>query len=310
MAWDMKEFFSEDIVSYLEKKSQNAKSFVSLFDDIERKFNKSELCFLFNHILSKKHDFNLLNETIRRINKYRFFQNLNSLIDFILIQNPDNDFANLKVLAIKTISSYKNKSAVPALLFCLNDKNSNYKIRLAAAEALGKIGDKNAYESLINVVCDEKEKSTYVKESAVAALGMLGDNRALDVFDSILNTKQMFMDKFLFLKEKIIEAMSKFDVVKDKKALDILKKTLSDVSPKIRISAIEALMNLDSDESYDLIYDCLKFDSDIEVKKNALVALYNLSDRKILDEVLNGDFSDELKLYAGDLIKVYEDDNA
>ena len=306
----MKEFFSEDIVSYLEKKSQNAKSFVSLFDDIERKFNKSELCFLFNHILSKKHDFNLLNETIRRINKYRFFQNLNSLIDFILIQNPDNDFANLKVLAIKTISSYKNKSAVPALLFCLNDKNSNYKIRLAAAEALGKIGDKNAYESLINVVCDEKEKSTYVKESAVAALGMLGDNRALDVFDSILNTKQMFMDKFLFLKEKIIEAMSKFDVVKDKKALDILKKTLSDVSPKIRISAIEALMNLDSDESYDLIYDCLKFDSDIEVKKNALVALYNLSDRKILDEVLNGDFSDELKLYAGDLIKVYEDDNA
>ena len=310
MAWDMKEFFSEDIVSYLEKKSQNAKSFVSLFDDIERKFNKSELCFLFNHILSKKHDFNLLNETIRRINKYRFFQNLNSLIDFILIQNPDNDFANLKVLAIKTISSYKNKSAVPALLFCLNDKNSNYKIRLAAAEALGKIGDKNAYESLINVVCDEKEKSTYVKESAVAALGMLGDNRALDVFDSILNTKQMFMDKFLFLKEKIIEAMFKFDVVKDKKALDILKKTLSDVSPKIRISAIEALMNLDSDESYDLIYDCLKFDSDIEVKKNALVALYNLSDRKILDEVLNGDFSDELKLYAGDLIKVYEDDNA
>ena len=310
MAWDMKEFFSEDIVSYLEKKSQNAKSFVSLFDDIERKFNKSELCFLFNHILSKKHDFNLLNETIRRINKYRFFQNLNSLIDFILIQNPDNDFANLKVLAIKTISGYKNKSAVPALLFCLNDKNSNYKIRLAAAEALGKIGDKNAYESLINVVCDEKEKSTYVKESAVAALGMLGDNRALDVFDSILNTKQMFMDKFLFLKEKIIEAMSKFDVVKDKKALDILKKTLSDSSPKIRISAIEALMNLESDESYDLIYDCLKFDSDIEVKKNALAALYNLSDRKILDEVLNGDFSDELKLYAGDLIKVYEDDNA
>ena len=305
----MKEFFSEDIVSYLEKKSQNVKSFVSLFDDIEKKFNKSELCFLFNHIISKKHDFNLLNETIRRINKYKFFQNLNPLIDFILVQNSDNDFANLKVLAIKTISGYKNKSAVPALLFCLNDKNSNYKIRLAAAEALGKIGDKNAYESLIDVVCDEKEKSTYIKESAVAALGMLGDNRALDVFDSILNTKQMFMDKFLFLKEKIIEAMSKFDVTKDKKALDILKKTLSDSSPKIRISAIEALMNLESDESYDLIYDCLKFDSDIEVKKNALVALYNLSDRKILDEVIGSDADIELKDYAKNLIAVYEDSN-
>ena len=53
----------------------------------------------------------------------------------------------------------------------------------------------------------------------------------------------------------------------------------------------------------------LKYDSDIEVKKNALVALYNLSDRRILDEVAKGSYEDELREYANYLIKVYEADN-
>lgn len=303
----MKEFFSEDIVSYLEQKIQSKCDLVLLFNDIEKKFNKGEICYLFNYILKNKHEINLLNETIRRVNKFKFADNLNSLIDFILMPNSDSDFLNLKVLAIKTISGYKNKIAVQPLLYCLNDKNSNYKIRLAAAEALGKIGDKNAFDSLINVVSDETEKSAYIKESAVTALGMLKDSRALDVFDSIINTKQIFLDKFIYLKEKIIEAISNFDVSRDRKALEILKKTLNDSSPKIRISAIEALMNSDCSENYELIFDCLKYDSDIEVKKNALIALYNLSDRMILDEVINGDFNEELKEYARQTLRVYED---
>ena len=92
------------------------------------------------------------------------------MVDFIL-KNSTN--TNLKVLAIKTISNYKDTSSLPALMYCLNNKDSNYKIRLASAEALGKIGDKNAFESLSNVVYDDKEKSAYIKESAVVALGML-----------------------------------------------------------------------------------------------------------------------------------------
>lgn len=305
----MKEFFSEDIIRYFEEKSQKNCNYTALFDELEKKFRKNDISKLLNYIFKEKHDYSLLNVAIRKANKYKFAQNINALIDFILIQNQSQEFANLKVLAIKTISGYKDKTAVSALLFCLNDKNSNYKVRLAAAEALGKIGDRAAYESLINVVCDDKEKSTYVKESAVTALGMLGDNRALDVFDSIINAKQMFLDKFIFLKEKIIEAMSKFDATKDKKALNILKKALLDSSSKIRISAIEAIMNLDIDESYEIIYECMKYDSDIEVKKNALVALYNLSDRRILDEVAKGSYEDELREYANYLIKVYEADN-
>ena len=52
---------------------------------------------------------------------------------------------------------------------------------------------KNAFEALKNVACDEDEKSAYVKESAVVALGNLGDNRAIDVFSSILSSKQILI---------------------------------------------------------------------------------------------------------------------
>ena len=103
--------------------------------------------------------------------------------------------------------------------------------------------------------------------------------------------------------------MSNLDISKDKNALLILKKSLLDKSPRIRISAIETLMNAELEESYDLIYERLKYDDYIEVKKNALVALYNLSDRTILDEVLNNDFPREIQAQAIEIIKEYEEDD-
>ena len=74
----------------------------------------------------------------------------------------------------------------------------------------------------------------------------------------------------------------------------------------MRISAIEAVMNSEVDCAWDLIYERLLNDIDVEVQKNALVALYNISDRKILDEVLEGEFNLELKAYAKEIIEEYE----
>ena len=270
-------------------------------------YKKTEQIELFRYILSKKTDEKLLDYTIRHINSKKIKENLSDLIDFI-IRPIEEKKSNLKVLAIKTISNFKDTGSVSALLYCLNNKNSNYKIKLASAEALGKIGDKNAFESLKGIVYDEDEKSVYVKESAVTALGMLGDDRALDVFDSIINTKQMFLEKFSYLKEKIIEAMAKFDISRDKKALEILKNSLLDNSPNVRISAIETIMNSEINNAYELIYDRLKFDDNIEVKKNALIALYNISDRSILDEVINGDWEKELKEQSREILEEYENE--
>ena len=88
--------------------------------------------------------------------------------------------------------------------------------------------------------------------------------------------------------------------------LNALKKSLMDSSPMVRINAIEAIMNSDDEDSIELIRPCL-FDDDDEVKKNALIALYNLLGREILDEVLSlPSYTEYLKTIAQELIDEYE----
>ena len=67
-------------------------------------------------------------------------------------------------------------------------------------------------------------------------------------------------------------------------------------------------MNSDNKEAFNLIYERLKFDCDLEVKKNALVALYNISDERILNEVLEGNFEEELKNYAKEILEEIGED--
>ncbi len=196
-------------------------------------------------------------------------------------------------MCAKAIANLKDTSAVTALLYCLNNKDENYKVRFACADALGKIGDKYAVAPLIDVVKDEDERSVYLRESAASALGMLGDIRAVDPLVSILETKKGILDKFTFLKERVFDA---------------LKLSLMDESAQIRINAIEALMESDYEEAYDAIKGCLT-DSDDEVKKNALIALYNMTGRRILDEVIKETcYSDVLKIEAVSIIEEYEID--
>ena len=79
---------------------------------------------------------------------------------------------------------------------------------------------------------------------------------------------------------------------------------------RVRINAIEALMNGDYPQAYEIIKNVLENDSDKEVKKNALIALYNLSGRGILDEVIASDkYSDALKMSAVKILDEYENDS-
>ena len=73
----------------------------------------------------------------------------------------------------------------------MSNKNENYRVRLACADALGRIGDRFVVAPLISVVEDEDEKSIYLRESAATALGLLGDSRAIDPLVSILETKKV-----------------------------------------------------------------------------------------------------------------------
>lgn len=274
-------------------------------ENLEHQYPPENLVFIYNHFLSICQNVDVLMYLIRCADKYRDRSALSVILDLLLDMN---NAVNLRVMCAKVIANFKDTSAVIPILSCLNNKNEHYKVRLACADTLGRIGDRYAVAPLIEVVQDEEEKSIYVRESAAAALGMLGDFRAIDPLVSILEAKKGFLDKFTFLKERVIEALGKLDTDSDR-VFKALRHSLTDESSCIRINAIEALMSSDDDRAYSLIKEML-FDLDNEVQKNALVALYNLVGREILSEVIEKDeYSDFLKTEAVRLIDEYENDD-
>lgn len=283
------------------------------FDQIKNKYDKNELTLLLRSILCESSDIKLLKNTIQEIATLKFEENLDDLIDFLMSKKFDervdkNEIINLKTFCIKAISFYKDKKCIPVLLYCLNDKSANYKMRFQAAEALGKIGDKIAVESLINVVSDEDEKSVYVRESAAVALGMIGDMRAIDPFLTILEAKKNFLDKFTFLKERVMEAITKINFQSSKRVITAFKNALNDDSPRVRINAIECLMNSEDENAYEFIKEKLK-DTDEEVIKNAVIALYNLKGKEALFEILKDEsLPVAAKDEADEIYREYEDE--
>lgn len=279
--------------------------------NLEEFYDSAELVSIYNYCLMNIEDSEVLVQVIKYADAHRAASTLAILLELLQLKTDGEDedsLVNVRVMCAKAIANYKDTSTVIALLDCLNNKLEHYKVRLACADALGRIGDKYAVKPLIDLVEDEEEKSVYLKESATFALGLLGDTSAIDPLVSILESKQGFIGKFTFLKEKIVEALGKLNF-NNKKVMKALKNSLMDSSPMVRINAIEAIMNSEDEESVSLIRPSLN-DDDEEVQKNALIALYNLIGRDILDEVINlPSYSEFLKAEAQDIIDNYEEDD-
>lgn len=286
----------------------------SRIDALKDKYGQKDLVKIYNYMLSKAQNPDIIMYLIRCVDMYRDPSSLEVLVDILLLKNGSVEdettkekFINVRVMCAKAIANQKNTNVVSSLLYCLNNKHENYKVRLACADALGRIGDRFAVAPLIDVVKDEGEKSVYLRESAVSALGLLGDTRAVDPLVSIIEAKQGIMDKFSFLKERAIEAITRMGFGGNERVFKALKNSLADESSQVRINAIEALMDSDNPKAFDTIKKCLLEDLDEEVKKNALIALYNMSDRSILDEVIKSPkYSDSLKMEAVGLLEEYE----
>lgn len=303
----------DEILSSCGFGTEPANVVINKISNLEEFYSSDELIKIYNYILENVDDIEILLNVVKLADQYRNNATLNILLNILRSNDPQNinsdDYTNLRVMCAKAIANYKDNSTVTLILSCLNDKNVNYKIRLACADALGRIGDRYAVRPLLEVVEDEEEKSVYLKESATFALGLLGDTSAIDPLISILESKQGLWDKFSFLKEKIVETLGKLNLHSNQKILKALKNSLMDSSPMVRINAIEAIMNSNDDTAENLIMPCLNDDDD-EVKRNALIALYNLRGRDILDEVLDLPiYSDFLKNEAQSLIDEYEDDD-
>lgn len=260
---------------------------VSLIEEMKNRYSDIELIACFNYFLKLEKRIPVLMYLLKELNKFKDTSSLEVITELLLMKDRDDkdEYTEVRVMCAKVISNFKDHRSVFPLLACLNNKDDNYKVRLSCADALGRLGDRYAVVPLIDVVSDEEEKSVYIRESAAAALGMLGDVRAAESLVSILETKSGIMDKFSYLKERVIEALGKLNF-NSARVFKALKNSLSDENPQVRINAIEALMEYDDVHAVELIEKML-YDEDEDVARNAVVALYNINGEQAMEKILN-----------------------
>ena len=277
---------------------KNSKEVIERIIALSSDYPSEYLVLIYNYFFEHSNNYEVLMFLLQKIDKFKDKSSRGILIDSLIMKGklsqriPDADnLTRIRVNITKTLANTKDSQAVYPLLYCLNSKDENYKVKLSCAEALGKIGDRYAVLPLMNILEDETESSVYVKESAVSALGMIGDEKAVDSLVSILESKKGFLDKFTFLKERALEALNKINFKGDR-VFNALVKSLRDESPQVRINAIEVLMNSDDERAIDLIKGMLT-DSNTEVVQNAVIALYNLLGDDILSQIISDDNSPE-----------------
>lgn len=272
-----------------------------------------------NHFVCKEINPKTLLHIIKTIGKFNDKSSAEPLVELLLWKEKfqehhleRDEYLKVRCMVASVLGNLKSYNAVVPLLYVLNNKEENYKLRLSVAEALGRIGDKYAVAPLIEVVTNEDEKSIYLRESAAKALGMLGDIRAIDPLVTILEAKKGILDKFTFLKERAIESIGRIGF-RDDRIIRVLKNSLLDESPSVRLNAIEALSEIDDDRVFDLIAPMIN-DSEEDVARGAICALYNVAGREyILDLLQRHDLSewcrDEIEMILDEESEEDEEEN-
>ena len=118
----------------------------------------------------------------------------------------------------------------PLIIQALSNDNSS--TRRSAAAALGRLGDNRAVDPLIEALSDDDSD---VRDAAVKALGRLGDKRAVDPLIKALS------DKDWHVRRSTAEALGRLG---DKRAVDPLIKALAGDGYDVRNAAAKALGQL------------------------------------------------------------------
>ena len=104
--------------------------------------------------------------------------------DMFFAELGNNDLKE-RSKAVEALASMGKTEIIEHLISLLR-KNSPRIVREGACKTLGKIGDKQATDSLISVLDDPEESVRY---QATIALGQIGDNKAVNPLLSLLKRK-------------------------------------------------------------------------------------------------------------------------
>ncbi|NLB01004.1 MAG: HEAT repeat domain-containing protein [Methanomicrobiales archaeon] len=126
------------------------------------------------------------------------------------------------------------KPAVPACIALL--RNGDWKVRYRAAEALGLLGDGEAYAPLIAALDDEKD---HVRYMAAKGLGQLGDPRAVEHLGRMRSDENEFARR---------SAARSLGAIGGEDAIVALREALADEAVDgVRVAIREALSGLGAD---------------------------------------------------------------
>lgn len=160
-------------------------------------------------------------ESIRSLGKMGDIRAIPPLLDLLRKENQEDQVYVQIAWAFSDIG----EKAVEPLLDVLTD--SRRWVKRAAAAALGRIGDRRAVESLIGSLQDED-----VNLVAATSLGEIGDKRAVGPLLAMLSSK----DKYIWI--VVSRALGE---IRDSRAIDPLLQALKDVQKSVRKGAAEAL---------------------------------------------------------------------
>ncbi|MFO0726676.1 MAG: HEAT repeat domain-containing protein [Myxococcota bacterium] len=139
----------------------------------------------------------------------------------------DETHVNLRVWAAQILGQTMARVAVPDLIARLQDRSS--AVRMSAAEALGKIGDKRAANDLVDLA--RRDPVATVRAEAARALGRVGDETVVE------NLVVLLEDPDYWTRLRAIEAIELIRPA-DTSALD---RALTDPSAEVRSRAAIAL---------------------------------------------------------------------
>lgn len=143
----------------------------------------------------------------------------------------DSSALKERLMRIKDLADEDSAKALPLLFGALNDQDP--RIRAAAAEALGELGDPSAIEALGTALA--KDTDSNVREAAAEALGEMGSPNAVQVLRTGLK------DADEEVREAVVEALGS---IGGPDAERVLRQALADSDEDVRDAAVAALAKM------------------------------------------------------------------
>ncbi len=196
--------------------------------------------------------------------------------------------------AVQALGELGDIRAVPELIYLLQvDSSKNVwgeSVQEAAAKALGILGDKSAFDPLVQSF---NNGNLYVRSAAITGLGLLGDKRAFELLVNILK------DKSESARDEAAKALSNLN---DLRAVEPLIYALRDEDHYVRREAAEGLKRFKSKRVIQALITALN-DQDVYVRYYSAETLGEFGDATAIPALNLVKQVDEGQLVNGEKVK-------